>query len=579
MKMTVLVRWRLMACLAALFGLAAPGMAAPRRPKPPEPPVVGIARNADPEAATAEAIRLAGGLAGVIRKGDWVVVKPNVTVPSRSGDGVITNAQVLKAIIKAAKTAGAGRVTLAEAGALSSRRPDVLRRIGYQDVVDETGVDVVMINDGETRLMKPSNPLGVGEYPLSTAVLDCDVLISAAVLKTHNTGQVTLSMKNMFGAMPGSKYPIHQAKLVEESIADIQRVRRIDFAVIDATTAMEGYGPISGERVKMDTVIAGRDPVAVDSVGAQVMGFNPREVKHIALAAKAGVGTMDPAKITVRGLQVAEVKRRFARPWGPGLEGEITRAYVPPDGLTLFWLGQGGFALKTPQGKLVLVDPYLAGTPGVDRLVPPALAPRNVVGDAERQQATKFPDLVLCTHDHSDHTDPIALKEIAATSQARFVGPPSSTKLMADNGLPADRIDTIRRGETREFDGIRVRAVYAKHTDDSVGYVLSFGPTTVYITGDSEYDPQLAGVKALKPDILLVCINGKWGNMSAADAAKLTAEIGPKVVIPMHYGMFANNTVDPQTFVEAAKAAHVKARVVLIPHMGAYVYDPVDLGG
>ncbi|MGC8833958.1 MAG: DUF362 domain-containing protein [Armatimonadota bacterium] len=544
-------------------------------PRPPRSSVVGIARNEDPQAAAEEAIRLAGGLKGVVKPGDWVVVKTNMTVPSRSGDGVITHAGVVKAIILAAKAAGAKRITLAESGgAWRGDGQDALRLAGYDTVLQETGAEWLNIHRAETQIVKPKNPLGMKEYPIAKALLECDVFISAAVLKTHNTAQVTLSMKNLFGIVPGSKYYIHQAKLVEESITDLCTIRPIDFAVVDATTAMEGYGPISGEKVKMNMVIAGRDPVAVDSVCAEIMGVNPAQVKHIQYAAQAGLGNMDLSRITVKGVQISEVKRRFARPWGPGLEGEITRSYVPKNGVTLFWLGQGGFAFKTPQDKVLVVDPYLSESAGARRLVPKALHPRQVRTDAERQQQTLFPNLVLCTHDHIDHTDPESIKEIAETSSASFMGPPSSCKRITDSGIDPTRVITIKAGESKDLEGVNIRAVFAKHTEDSVGYVLSFGPTRVYITGDTEYDPRLVSeVKPLKPDILIVCINGKWGNMSAADAAKLTAQINPKVVIPMHYGMFAENTVDPQTFVAEAKKAGVKSKIVILPHMGSYVSE------
>jgi len=535
--------------------------------------VVGIGRSEDPQEAAAEAIRLAGGLQGIVKRGDWVVVKPNMTVPGRSGDGVITHAGVLKAVILAAKAAGAGRITVAESGG-AWRGEGALRMAGYDTVLQETGAEWLNIHTAETKTVRPDRPLGMQEYPIAKAVMDCDVFISVAVLKTHNTAQVTLSMKNLFGIVPGSKNYIHLQKRVEESIADLCRVRPIHFAVVDGTTAMEGYGPIGGNRVKMNIVLAGRDPVAVDTVGSEIMGFNPAQVKHIQYAAKAGLGTMDLSRITVKGVQIAELKRRFARPWGPGLEGEITRSYVPPNGVTLFWLGQGGFAFKTPDDKVIVVDPYLSDAGGAKRLVPKALCPREVRGDAERQQQTLFPSLVLCTHDHIDHTDPQGLQELASTSSAVFAGPPSSCKIVKESGIDASRVAEIKRGETKTLAGVQVRAVFAKHTEDSVGYVLTIGKTRLYITGDSEYDPQLAQVKSLKPDILIVCINGKWGNMNAQDAARLTAQIAPKVVIPMHFGMFAENTVDPQTFVEAAKKAGVKSKIVILPHMGSFVYEP-----
>jgi len=72
----------------------------------------------------------------------------------------------------------------------------------------------------------------------------------------------------------------------------------------------------------------------------------------------------------------------------------------------------------------------------------------------------------------------------------------------------------------------------------------------------------------------MVCINGNWGNMNAREAARLTAAVKPKIVVPMHWGMFAHNTVDPQTFVAAAKEAGMEATILIMEHMGCYVCWP-----
>ncbi len=537
--------------------------------------IVGIARNDDRAAATREAIRLAGGLNEVIQPGSWVVIKPNGTIPKPPETAVVTHPEVLRAVIEMVKEAGAGKISVAESG--GTRRPDgspLLETAGWDKVIQGTGVEWISINSSPTRTVRPKDAVGMKEYEVCPAILNCDVLISVAVLKTHNTAMLTGALKNMFGIVPGYKVAIHKALAVDTSIADLNKLHRLDFAVVGVCPGMEGYGPSGGPPVDLQAVLAGRDAVAVDAVGAEIMGYNPYEIKHLVHCERLGLGTADHTKIEVRGVPVSELRRRFARPWGPGLEGEISRAYVPERGVTFFWLGQGGFAFKTDQDEVLVVDPYISNACKTPRLAPPALVPRDVRGDYERSQKTLMPDYILCTHDHLDHTDPDAIPELAETSQARFVGPPLSGKVFRDKGLPDERIIQMSRGDTKNLGSVKVTAVYAKHTDDSVGYVLDFGGVTVYITGDTLWDARLTEVARYKPDILMVCVNGKWGNMNVSEAARLTTELRPKIVVPMHWGMFAHNTVDPQDFVLAAKDGGVKAKILIMEHMGCHVCWP-----
>jgi len=540
-----------------------------------EKSVVAIAKNDDPAEATREAIRLTGGLKDIVKPGCWVVVKPNGTQPRPPETGVVTHPEVLRAVIELVREAGAGRITVAENG--GTRNADgspLLQTAGWDKVIKETGVEWISINASPTRTVKPESPLGMKEYEVSPAVLDCDVLISVAVLKTHNTAMFTGALKNMFGIVPGYKVAIHKALAVDGAVADLNKLHKLDFAVVSACPAMEGYGPIDGPPVNLKAVLAGRDAVALDAVGANIVGYSPYEVGHIVCCERAGLGTADLNKIEVRGVPVSSLTRRFARPWGPGLEGEISRAHVPENGVTFFWLGQGGFAFKTDKDEVFLVDPYISDACKTPRLVPAALAPRNVRTDYERSQKTLMPNYILCTHDHLDHTDPDAIPEFIETSQAIFVGPPSSCKVFRGKGVPENRIITISHEETKTLGGVRVTAVHAEHSEDSVGYVLDFGGVSVYITGDSLYDPRLAEAAKYKPDILMVCINGRWGNMNVSEAARLTAQINPEIVVPMHWGMFAHNTVDPQNFLLAAKDGEVKSRIVLMDHMGCFVCPP-----
>ena len=104
-------------------------------------------------------------------------------------------------------------------------------------------------------------------------------------LKTHHWGGVTLSLKNMFGTVPGRIYGwpknvLHWAGL-EESILDVAAAVRPGLAIVDGIVGMEGDGPIKGQAVNVGVIIAGTDPVAVDSTAARVMGIDPERVGYL----------------------------------------------------------------------------------------------------------------------------------------------------------------------------------------------------------------------------------------------------------------------------------------------------------
>jgi len=248
---------------------------------------------------------------------------------------------------------------------------------------------------------------------------------------------------------------------------------------------------------------------------------------------------------------------------------------VEPGHLAVFWLGGACFAFKTAGSKIVYVDPYLSDAlehyyswkrlPTSPILLPPS----EVVAD-----------LVLVTHAHEDHLDPIAVPEIATASQAIFAGPTMCVEAMREWEIPSDHVVEINRGDSQTIAGIPVAAVLAHHvspagaqTPDAVGYVLDLDGIVVYHTGDSLYHPDLQAVKARHPDIMLVCINGQYGNMNPEEAARLTHEIEPAVVVPMHWGLVAENTADPADFVKALTDTGSQARPVVMSPGDLYVYS------
>jgi L-ascorbate 6-phosphate lactonase len=241
---------------------------------------------------------------------------------------------------------------------------------------------------------------------------------------------------------------------------------------------------------------------------------------------------------------------------------------VLPGRLALFWLGGAGFVFKAASGPVVAVDPYLS-----DSLDHYYAWKRLPLSPIPLQPAELAADLVLTTHAHEDHLDPETIPDLARAGRAVIAGPTMCAEAMRGWGIPEERVVAINRGEQRPIAGVPVTAVLAHHvsnagaqTPDAVGFVVELDGIRIYHTGDTLYHPDLQQVHALRPHVLLICINGGYGNMGPEDAARLTAEIEPAVVIPMHWGLVAENTADPDRFVRALAATGSKARpVVMLP--------------
>jgi L-ascorbate metabolism protein UlaG (beta-lactamase superfamily) len=222
--------------------------------------------------------------------------------------------------------------------------------------------------------------------------------------------------------------------------------------------------------------------------------------------------------------------------------------------MNITWLGQGGYLVEH-DGDRVVIDPYLSDSlaaKGVCRMVSAPLRPEEL--DA---------DFIICTHDHADHFDPATISAtIGACPRTVVVGPASVIAHAVKIGMASNRLSELNVGDRKTFGAFTVIAVPAIHSDPkAVGLILAAGGTNIWFSGDSEYAPEVpaAALKAAegKIDVVVICVNGRLGNMRLEDAVKAATAAKPKVALPSHYGMFASNTVDPAPFVEAMRQAGV----------------------
>jgi len=281
-------------------------------------PLVSVVRDrGNVESAVREAIQLAGGLEEFIDSKSKVLIKPNIASRDRSGTGKVTDARITEAVARAVLERKPARMVIGEGAAVGYDFPDLqdtmmaLEESGTQAVAEKLGVPVVDLNRDSHREVEIPGALVMKKVKIAQTVLESDVIVSVPVMKTHIRSAVTLSLKNMKGVMPGAeKRKTHQLGL-EQAISDLNAVVKPHFAVVDGLVGMEGLWEYPDDCVRPGLVGASRDPVALDSVFARIMGVEVQEVMHLQYCQRRGLGIADPMGIETIGIPILEVRHPF----------------------------------------------------------------------------------------------------------------------------------------------------------------------------------------------------------------------------------------------------------------------------
>jgi uncharacterized protein (DUF362 family) len=247
-------------------------------------------------------------------RGKRVVLKPNV-VDYAPGDAINTHPMLVLAAVEAFRSMGARSVVVAEGPGHQRDTLLVLSESGYGQSLRDEKVRFVDLNRDELiRTALHANYTGMNHLWLPRTVLDCDFLVSMPKIKTHHWAGVTLSMKNMFGVVPGARYGwpknILHWKGIQESILDLCATVPIHFVIADGIVAMEGNGPLNGTSRPLRKIVLADDPVAADATCARLMGFEAGRIAHIREGSRF-LGNGSPALIDQTGESAVGPARPF----------------------------------------------------------------------------------------------------------------------------------------------------------------------------------------------------------------------------------------------------------------------------
>ncbi|HWP65460.1 MAG TPA: DUF362 domain-containing protein [Candidatus Limnocylindria bacterium] len=255
-------------------------------------------------------------LAGAEVAGRRVVVKPNLVEFDPAGV-INTHPAVIAATVVALRRLGAREVIVAEGPGHRRDTEYLLDASGLLAVLRDVQARYVDLNvDAVRPVPLRSWYTGLGPLQLPATVLDADLLVSLPKLKTHHWAGVTLSMKNMFGIVPGAVYGWPKNVLhwqgIENSILDINAALTMPrLAVVDGIVGMEGNGPIQGSAKPMGVLVFGTDWVAVDATCARLMELEPARIDYLRRAGTF-LGHADVAQIVQVGEAIAPLVRPFA---------------------------------------------------------------------------------------------------------------------------------------------------------------------------------------------------------------------------------------------------------------------------
>jgi uncharacterized protein (DUF362 family) len=264
-------------------------------------PALAVAKGGQPEAMARACVKALGGMERFVKRGDVVVVKPNIGWDRTPEQAANTNPDVVRAVVKMCVEAGAKRVRVMDRPCNDPRR--CYKRSGIKDAVESIGdpsVSVEHVDERKFVSMPIKNGKGLASWTFYKDVLDADKVINVPIAKHHNAARLTMSLKNIMGVLGGNRGNIHHD--LDRNLAELNTVMKFDLVVLDAVRILTANGPQGGrlQDVKaMDTVMAGTDPVAVDSYAATLFGIRGEDVPHVVYASQMGLGEIDLRNVKV----------------------------------------------------------------------------------------------------------------------------------------------------------------------------------------------------------------------------------------------------------------------------------------
>ncbi|GHV32148.1 hypothetical protein FACS1894167_15050 [Synergistales bacterium] len=261
------------------------------------PDLVAV-KGGTPQSMFDKGMKSIGGMGRFVKKGQTVVVKPNISWNVDEADAANTSPALVAAVVKHCFDAGAKKVIVMDHSIEFWRNS--MDSSGLGNAIKSSGATYAPAESDGYYQMTAVGGVSLKKSMIHESILECDVLISVPVLKHHGGAGVSVSQKNLMGCVWDRRD--YHANDLHQCIADFLRARKPDLNVVDAYRVITKNGPRGGSPSDVAAIgaqIISPDIVAADSAAVMLMGRKPEDIGHIRLAAQAGFGQMNLSKLKI----------------------------------------------------------------------------------------------------------------------------------------------------------------------------------------------------------------------------------------------------------------------------------------
>jgi uncharacterized protein (DUF362 family) len=281
-----------------------------------------------------------------------VMIKPNLVVSREHWAGIDTDPRVIEAIVEYLKNRGVRHITIGDGSGMGYSATKAFDYCGYRSMAARYGLRLVDL-EKDRFVRKPVLFGGPFKHlEIARTVLESDFFINVPVMKAHGETLITCSLKNLKGIMPRDMKTAFHGVNLHRAIAQLNSVVSPDLIVVDGLQG-DLYSETGHRPVAMDRILLGTNPVEVDSVVADMLGYAPRDIRHIAYSADGGLGIADLSRITVRPLNSPARDKRFSPPLHYSMRFPCT---IAAEGACCTCTGNLIFALERLQEKGLLSE-------------------------------------------------------------------------------------------------------------------------------------------------------------------------------------------------------------------------------
>jgi uncharacterized protein (DUF362 family) len=265
-------------------------------------PDILVAKGKDYPAMTKKLMDEAGGISQFVTKGDRVVIKPNIGWDRTVAQGANTHPLIVSTLASLVLEAGASKVMVFDRPCNEERR--CYQNSGIKPALDrikDKRLQCSYVDDRKFIPVTIKQGRSLTEWPFYRDALEADCYINVPVAKHHSSSGLSLGLKNAMGVIGGWRGRLHNG--LSAKIADLNLVIRPHLTIVDATRIIIRNGPSGGslgDVKKLDTIIAGTDPIAVDAYATTLFGLRPEDIQSTVEGFNRGLGQMDLDRCHIR---------------------------------------------------------------------------------------------------------------------------------------------------------------------------------------------------------------------------------------------------------------------------------------